>query len=85
MLISKRESLGLKHTDDSKIVIEYLDYTGDVYEILMHATKIKRPKMLIISDYMIADIAYRDKKHNPIVTELFIKSNRINISPVFIT
>ena len=37
-----------------------------------------------MSNDVIADII-GDKKHNPIVTELFIRGRKLNISPVFIT
>ena len=40
-------------------------------------------KILIIFDNMIADI-FNDKKLNPIVTELFIRGRKLNISFVFI-
>ena len=40
--------------------------------------------MLIVFDGMIADMLC-NKKHNPIVTELFIRGIRLNICLVFIT
>ena len=40
--------------------------------------------MLIVSDDMIADMI-NNKKLNPIVTELFVRSRKLNISIVFIT
>ena len=44
----------------------------------------KEPKILIVFDDMIADII-RNKKLNSIVTELFIRGRKLNISVVFIT
>ena len=41
-------------------------------------------KVLIVFDDMIADII-NNKKLNPIVTELFIKGRKLNISITFIT
>ena len=41
-------------------------------------------KILIVFDDMIADMI-NNKKLNPIVTELFIRGRRLNISIVFIT
>ena len=43
----------------------------------------KRMKILIVFDDMIADMI-NNKKLNPIVTELFIRGRKLNISIVFI-
>ena len=40
--------------------------------------------MLIVFDDMIADM-HSNKKLNPIITELFIRGRKLNISLVFIT
>ena len=44
----------------------------------------KKRKILIVFDDIIADII-NDKKLNPVVTELFIRGRKLNISIVFIT
>ena len=44
----------------------------------------KKQEILIIFDYMIADM-FINKKLNPIVTELFIRERKSNISLIFIT
>ena len=44
----------------------------------------KKQKILIVSDDMIADML-SNKKLNPIVTELFIRGKKKNISLAFIT
>ena len=44
----------------------------------------KKGKVLIVLDDMIADVI-NNKKLNPIVTELFIRGRKINISIVFFT
>ena len=44
----------------------------------------KKRNILIVFDDMIADM-YNNKKLNPIVTELFIRGRKLNISIVFIT
>ena len=44
----------------------------------------KKLKVLIVFDDMITDVI-NNKKLNPIVTELFIRDRKINISIVFIT
>ena len=41
-------------------------------------------KILIVFDNMITDML-SNKKRNPIVTELFIRGRKLNISLVFIT
>ena len=81
-LIKKREDFGTKHFNDSKAFIEYSNYIHDI-KILKNKTQIKN-KILIIFDDMIADML-SNKKLNPIVTELFIRGRKINISHGFIT
>ena len=44
----------------------------------------KKRKILIVFDDMIADML-SNRKLNPIVTELFIRGTKLNISLVFIT
>ena len=44
----------------------------------------KNKKILVVFDDMIADIL-SNKKHHPIVTELFIRGRKLNISFAFIT
>ena len=44
----------------------------------------KKQKILIAFDYMIADLL-SNKRLSPIVTELFIKGRKLNISLAFIT
>ena len=44
----------------------------------------KKWKILIVFDDMIADIL-SNKKLNPILTELFIRGRKLNISLVFLT
>ena len=52
-------------------------------KILTNTTEIKN-KILIVFDVMIADM-HSNKKLNPIVTELFIRGRKLNISFVVIT
>ena len=49
----------------------------------MYATPLKR-KVLIVFDNMIADMI-NNKKLSPVLTELFIRGRKLNISIVFIT
>ena len=56
----------------------------DVYKNIDHYNRDKENKILIVFDDMIADMI-NNKKLNSIVTELFIRSSKLNISLVFIT
>ena len=56
----------------------------DVYKNIDVYNIDKERKILIVFDEMIADII-KNKKLNSIVTELVIRSRKINISFVFIT
>ena len=56
----------------------------DVYKNIEDYNPIKKHKLLIVFDDMIADMI-NNNKLNPIVTELFIRDRKLNISIVFIT
>ena len=83
-LIKKRESIGLKHFNDPKAFIEYSNDMHDVYKNIDNYNPDKENKILIVFDDMIADMI-NNKKLNSIVTELFIRGRKLNISLVFIT
>ena len=83
-LINKRESIGLKHFHDPKAFIEYSNDMHDVYKNINDYNPDKENKILIVFDDMIADMI-NNKKLNSIVTELFIRGRKLNISLVFIT
>ena len=83
-LINKRESTGLKHFNDPKAFIEYSNDMQDVYKNIDEYNTDKERKILIVFDDMIADMINK-KKLNSIVTELFIRSRKLNISLVFTT
>ena len=83
-LINKRESIGLKHFNDPKAFIEYSNDMHDVYKNIDDYNPDKENKILIVFDDMIADMI-NNKKLNSIVTELFIRGRKLNISFVFIT
>ena len=82
-LISKREKVGLDHFNDSKDFTEYSNDMQDVYKNIEDYNPNKECKILIIFDDMIADII-NNKKLNPVVTELFIRGRKLDISIVFI-
>ena len=83
-LINKREEVGLDHFNDPNTFIEYSNDMRDVYKNIEDYNLGRERKMLIVFDDMIADMI-NNKKLNPIVTELFIRGRKLNISIVFIT
>ena len=83
-LINKREEVGLDHFSDPKTFIEYSNDMRDVYKNIEDYNLGRERKILIVFDDMIADMI-NNKKLNPIVTELFIRDRKLNISIVFIT
>ena len=80
----KRESTSLWYLNDSKTFIEYSNDMNDIYNNIEEYNSNKKHKILIAFDDMIADIL-SNKKLLPIVTELFIRGRKLNISLVFIT
>ena len=83
-LINKRESTGVNHFNDPKAFTEYSNDMQDVYKNIVEYNADKECKILIVFDDMIADMI-NNKKLNSIVTELFIRGRKLNISLVFIT
>ena len=83
LLIDKREIAGWKHLNYSKAFIEYLNDMDDIYNFIEEQNPNKQSKILIIllvillAIYKFDDIMGNmrsNKKLNPVVTELFIKS-----------
>ena len=64
--------------------MEYSNDMQDVYKNIEDYNPIKKRKILIVFDDMIADMI-NNNKLNPVVTELFIRGRKLNISIVFIT
>ena len=64
--------------------MEYSNDMQDVYKNIEDCNPRKKREILIVFDDMIADMI-NNKKSNPIVTELFIKGRKINLSIVCIT
>ena len=56
----------------------------DIYKNVEECNPNKKRKILIVLDDIITDIL-SNKKHKPVVTELFIRRRKFNISLVFIT
>ena len=82
--INKRESVGISHFNDPKAFIEDSNNKRDVYKNINYYNPDKENKILIVFDDMIADMIH-NKKLDSIVTELFIRGRKLNISLVFIT
>ena len=83
-LINKREKVRKNHFNDPKGFMEYSNDMQDVYKNIEDYNPIKKRKVLIIFDDMIADMISNNNL-NPIVTELFIRGKKLNISIVFNT
>ena len=83
MLINKGKGTGIKYFNDSEAFIEYSNDMDDIYKNIEEYNPNKKRKISIVFD-MIPDIL-SNKKLNPIVTELFTRGRKLNISLVFIT
>ena len=79
LLINKAESAGLKHLNDFEAFIEYSNNIDDIYKNIEQYNPNKKRKILIVFDDMIADML-SNKNLYPMVTELFIRCTKINIS-----
>ena len=75
--------MGLDHFDDSKAFIEYSNDMQDIHKNIDDHNPRKKRKLLIVFDDMIADMI-NNKTLDSIVTELFIRGRKLNISIVFI-
>ena len=78
------KNVGLNHYDDLKAFIEYSNDMQDIYKKIQEYNLGKKREVLVVFDDMIANMI-NNKKLNPIVTELFIRDRKLNISIVFIT
>ena len=72
LLINKQESTGLKPLNSSQAFLEYSNDRDDIYKNIEEYNPNKKDKILILFDNMIADLL-RNKKLNPIATELFVR------------
>ena len=83
-MINKREKVGLKHFNDPKAFIKYSDESQNVYKNIGEYKIVKKRKVLIVFDCIIADMTDY-KKVNPVVAELFFRGRKLKVSIVFIT
>ena len=78
------EKVGSEHFNDPEAFIEYSNDMHDVYKKINDYNTDKDCKILIVFDDMIADMINNNKLIS-ILTELFIRGRKLNISLVFIT
>ena len=83
-LINKREGVGIDHFNDPKAFIECSNNICDAYKNINYYNPNKENKILIVFDDMIADMIH-NKYLNSIVTDLFVRERKSNISLAFIT
>ena len=57
----------------------------DIYKNIEEYNPNKKRKIFIVFDDMISDMLTSNKKLNLVITELFIRGKKLNISLVFIT
>ena len=84
LLINRRKKVGIKKLKTSTAFIDYSQTIDDVYENLEDYDPLKKRKVLIVFDDMIADVE-DNKKSSPIVIELFLRGTNLNMSLVFIS
>ena len=83
-LIKILGKVGIDYHNDPRAYIEYSNDMCDVYKNINYYKPDNEIKILIIFDDMIADMIH-NKKLDSIVTKLFIRGRKLNISLVFIT
>ena len=83
-LINIRKKVGLKRCNDPAAFIKYWNDMQDVYKNIDEYNIDEERKRSIVLDNMIVDMI-NNKKLNSIVTELFFRDRKLNISLVFIT
>ena len=79
MLINKRESTCLNELNDCKAFIEYSNDIDNIYKNSEEYNPNKKRKIMIIFIKMIPNML-SNKKLNPLVTELFVRGRKPNIS-----
>ena len=84
LLINGREKVGIGLLKNPKASLIINKQFIDVYENLEDYDPTKKRKVLIVFDSMIADME-SNKKIDPIVTEVFLRRRKLNISLIFIS
>ena len=70
---------------EEKKAIDYSQTTDVVYENSKDYNPSNKRKVLIVFDDMIVDMEANKKSLIAIVTEVFLRGRKLNISPVFIS
>ena len=83
-LIKICEKVGIGHHNDPRAYIEYSNDIRDVYKNIAEYNPDPENKISIIFDDMIADMI-NNRKLSSIVTKLFIRGRKLNISLIFVT
>ena len=74
----------LKHFNDSKAFIEYSNDMDDIYKNIENYNPNEKRKISIIFDNVIADML-NYKNFNALITEIFIRGRKLNISLFYCT
>ena len=82
MLSKGREKVGIKILKNPKAFNDYSQTIDNVYENLEDYNPTKKRRVLIVFHGMIADME-SNKKLSPIVTEMFRRGKKLNISLAF--
>ena len=82
LLINWRENIEIKKMKNPKPFILYSQKIDDFYENIEDFNPMKKRKVLVLFDDMIADIK-ANKKLSVFVTELFLRGRKLNILFVF--
>ena len=83
-LLMEEKKQEFKNEKNSKVRIDYSQAVDDVYENLEDYNPMKNRKVLIVFDEMKADME-SSKKSRLIVTELFLRGRKLDISLLFIS
>ena len=83
-LIKICKKKGIDHYNEPRDYFDYSDDMRDLYKDINCYNPDKENKILIAFDDTVADMIHNKKLHS-IVTELFIRGRKLNISIVFVT
>ena len=83
-MLNKRKSIGSKHFNETKVFIKYSNNIQDIYKNINKYNPVKKRKVLIVFDDMIADLIIKKKKKKSIITKLFIRDRKLNIIFLFL-
>ena len=84
MLINGTEKVGIENLKNPKAFTDYSQTIDYVYEHFEDYTTKKKKRVLMVFHDMIADME-SNKKLSPIITGLFLRGRKLNISLVFIS